>query len=157
EAIERTTSATPAAVSAQLTIVPIRFAEACRLIERHHRHHKPARGHKFSLAVTAGDQVVGVATVGRPVARRLGDGGTLEVNRSCTDGTPNANSMLYAAAWRVAKNLGYRRLITYTLPEESGSSLRAAGWRRVGAAGGGSWNKPLRPRVDAHPLGRKIR
>jgi hypothetical protein len=86
---------------------------------------------KFCLGIAAGPQLVGVATVGRPVARQYDDGYTLEVNRTCTDGTPNANSMLYGAAWRAAKALGYRRLITYTQDGESGTSLRAAGWRVV--------------------------
>ena len=90
--------------------------------------------------------------VGRPVARMLNDGATLEVNRLCTDGTPNACSMLYGAAWRAAKALGYRRLITYTLPEEGGASLRASGWRLVGLRGGGSWGRESRPRTDVAGL-----
>lgn len=85
-------------------------------------------------------QLVGVATVGRPVARAYDDGLTLEVNRTCTTGEPNVNSMLYGAAWRAAKALGYRRLITYTQAGESGVSLRAAGWRVVAErAGRPSW------------------
>lgn len=70
----------------------------------------------------------------------------------------NACSALYAAAWRVARALGYRRLITYTLPDEGGASLRGAGWRLVGARGGGNWNTPSRPRVDTavHLRGQKL-
>ncbi len=90
--------------------------------------------------------------VGRPVARMSDDGWTLEVNRVCTDGARNACSMLYGAAWRAAKALGYRRLVTYTLPEEGGASLRAAGWKLLGERGGGNWNKPSRPRVDTAEL-----
>jgi hypothetical protein len=90
----------------------------------------------------------GVAIVGRPVARKLDNGWTLEVNRVCTDGARNACSMLYGAAWRAAKALGFRRLITYTLPEEGGASLRATGWRLLGERGGGNWNVPTRPRID---------
>lgn len=116
---------------ADLAIVPLRFRDARKFIERHHRHHKPPAGMKFCLGVADGDQIVGVATVGRPVARAFDDGWTLEVNRTCTDGTPNANSMLYGAAWRAAKALGYRRLITYTQAGESGASLTAAGWRLI--------------------------
>ena len=86
---------------------------------------------RFCLGVDANGVLVGVATVGRPVARHFDDGYTLEVNRTCTDGTENANSMLYGAAWRASKALGYRRLITYTQAGESGVSLRAAGWRVV--------------------------
>jgi tRNA A37 N6-isopentenylltransferase MiaA len=113
-----------------LEIVPVTFRQAQAFIARHHRHHKPPRGMKFCLGIAAGDELVGVATVGRPVARAYDDGYTLEVNRTCTDGTPNANSMLYGASWRAAKALGYRRLITYTQEGETGASLRAAGWRR---------------------------
>jgi len=140
-----------------LTVQPITFAEACRFIEDHHRHHKPPVGWLFGCAVNDGKSVVGVATVGRPVARMLQDGYTAEVNRLCTIGTPNAASMLYGACWRAAKALGYRRLITYILEEEPGTSLRAAGWRLVGIRGGGSWHTPTsgRPRVDTHPLGQK--
>lgn len=105
-------------------------------------------GAKFCVAVSDGEKVRGVAIVGRPVARMSDNGLTLEVNRLCTDGTPNACSILYAAAWRAAKALGYERLITYTLPAEGGASLRGAGWRLIGMAGGGNWNKPGRPRVD---------
>jgi hypothetical protein len=101
--------------------------------------------------------VVGVVILGRPVARRLDDGWTLEVTRCATDGTSNACSCLYGAAWRLAKSLGYRRLVTYTLPEEGGASLRGAGWTCVGEAGGGSWDRAERPRVDLHPTQTKLR
>lgn len=138
-----------------LALQPIEFAEACEFIARHHRHHIPPVGWKFGIAVNDGERVVGVVTVGRPVARRLQDGYTLEVTRCCTDGTKNAASMLYGAAWRAAKALGYRRLITYTLKDETGVSLCAAGWKVVGSTPGRSWNVPSRPRVDRHPLGQK--
>ena len=85
------------------------------------------------------------------------DGLTLEVNRVATDGCPNACSALYGAAWRAAKAMGYQRLITYTLPEEGGASLRGAGWRLVGEAGGGKWSREGRPRVDMHPTHGKLR
>jgi len=114
-----------------LTIVPISFQTANAYVAAHHRHHGPVRGHKYSLGVATEDSLVGVAIVGRPIARNFDDGFTLEVNRTCTDGTPNANSALYAAAWRAAKALGYNRLITYTQEGESGASLRAAGWKVV--------------------------
>lgn len=93
--------------------------------------------------------------VGRPVARRLDNGWTLEVTRCCTDGAKNAASMLYATAWRAARALGYRRLITYTLEEEPGTSLDAAGWKNIGMTPGKSWSVPSRPRIDTHPLGQK--
>jgi hypothetical protein len=95
--------------------------------------------------------------VGRPVARQLQDGYTAEVTRLASDGTRNACSLLYAAAWRACRALGYRRLVTYTLAEEGGASLRAAGWRCLGEAGGGSWSRENRPRVDRHPTQRKLR
>jgi hypothetical protein len=110
------------------------------------------QGTKFAVAVSDDIGVPGVALVGRPVARRLDDGWTLEVNRCCTDGARNAPSMLYRAAWRAARAMGYRRLITYTLPQEGGASLRGAGMRLLGEAGGGNWNKPSRPRVDTAAL-----
>lgn len=115
-----------------------------------HRHHAPPVGHKFSVGVANDDDVlVGVAMVGRPVARYMDDGVTLEVNRTATDGTRNANSMLYGAAWRAAQALGYRKLITYTQSGESGASLRAAGWRVIGERPPRSgWTTPSRPRDD---------
>lgn len=140
-----------------LRIVPISFAEANAFVARHHRHHKPVAGTKFCVAVAIGGEIAGVALIGRPVARALDDGWTLEVNRCCTDGTKNACSMLYAAAWRAARALGYQKLITYTLPEEGGASLRAAGWHVVAQTDGGSWNCPSRPRVDTHPTQGKLR
>jgi hypothetical protein len=131
-----------------LLITPIDFAEANAFVALHHRHHKPMPGVKFCVAVSNEDTVVGVAMIGRPVARHCDNGFTLEVNRCCTDGTPNACSMLYGAAWRAAKALGYKRLITYTLPSEGGASLRAAGWTLLGERGGGNWNVASRPRID---------
>jgi hypothetical protein len=131
-----------------LTVVPLSLGEANALVELLHRHHKPVVGHKFSVGAHDGKQVIGAAIVGRPVARHLDDGWTLEVNRCVTDGTRNACSLLYGAAWRATKAMGYRRLITYTLPQEGGASLRAAGWTNVGLRGGGNWNVSSRPRVD---------
>lgn len=141
-----------------LTVTPIDFAEANAFVSAFHRHHKPMIGCKFCVAVSDADKVRGVAIVGRPVARRLDDGWTLEVNRCCTDGARNACSMLYGAAWRIAKSMGYRKLITYTLPEEGGASLRAAGWRLLGMRGGGNWNVKSRPRIDTaeHLTGQKL-
>ena len=138
-----------------LELQPITFAEACAFIAAHHRHHLPPQGWKFGIGVNDGQRVVGVVTVGRPVARHLDDGRTLEATRCCTDGTHNAASMLYGAAWRATKALGYRRLVTYTLAEEAGTSLTAAGWRSLYETPGRSWSCPSRPRVDTHPLGQK--
>lgn len=136
-----------------LSLVPLTYAEAAAFVRQHHRHHRPPVGHKFSIGAADGDKIVGVAMIGRPVARELDDGWTLEINRVATDGTRNANSLLYGACRRAAWALGYRRLVTSTLPEEGGASLRAAGYRFIGEAGGGSWDTPAagRPRVDLHP------
>lgn len=140
-----------------LKLVPIDIKDANVFIEQHHRHHKPVQGAKLALAAAIGAEIVGVCTVGRPVARHLDDGWTLEVTRLCSIGARNVCSFLYAAAWRVAQALGYHRLITYILDSEPGTSLKAAGWVNVGTAGGGSWSVPSRPRVDKHPLQQKIR
>ncbi|EPL0580229.1 XF1762 family protein [Pseudomonas aeruginosa] len=113
---------------------------------QHHRHHGPVQGHKFSLGLAADGRIVGVAIVGRPVARHLDDGMTLEVTRCCTDGARNGCSKLYGAAWRATRALGYRRLLTYILASEAGASLRASGWHLVGIRGGGhrrrDWHHP---------------
>ena len=136
----------------RLCVVPCELREANAFVAQHHRHHKPVVGHKFSVAVA--DElgtVRGVAIIGRPVARGRQDGWTLEVTRVATDGTPNACSALYAAAWRAVRAMGYRRLGTYTLASEPGTSLRAAGWRVIHEVEGRSWSCPSRPRVDQHP------
>jgi hypothetical protein len=138
-----------------LQLTPITYPEACAFIAQHHRHHLPPQGWKYGIGVAREQQIVGVITIGRPVARHLDNGLTLEVTRCCTDGTTNAASMLYGAAWRAAKALGYTRLITYTLVEEPGTSLRAAGWKALYQTRGGSWSAPSRPRIDAHPTGQK--
>ena len=96
-----------------LTLTPINLKTANAFVQQYHRHHKPTRGHKFSIGVSEDGALVGVAICGRPVARRLDDGYTLEVNRLCTDGTPNACSILYAAAYRAARAMGYNKVITY--------------------------------------------
>jgi hypothetical protein len=152
-----------------LRVVPVTFDTACRFVEMWHRHHAPPVGCKFCQGVADDKDVLrGVAITGRPVSRVFDDGQSLEVTRSATDGTPNANSKLYGAAWNAAKALGYGRLVTYThtafmgpvceMPcdhescllirlGESGASLRAAGWvivaQRPARRG---WNTPSRPR-----------
>lgn len=116
----------------RLQIVPISIRDASAFVDRVHRHHRAPRGAKFALGVVdEAQELRGVVMVGRPVARHLDDGFTAEVNRSATDGCPNANSALYAAAWRVCQAMGYRKLITYTQEGESGASLRGAGMTRV--------------------------
>ena len=144
-------------MSVELQIVPLTLADANAFVARHHRHHGRVVGHKFSVgAVTPDGTVVGAAIVGRPVARHLDNGWTLEVPRLCTDGMVNAASCLYGACRRATFALGYRRLVTYTLRSEAGGSLRAAGWRVIGEVTGRSWSCPSRPRVDKHPLVDKL-
>lgn len=125
-----------------LRAVPVELAEANALVSALHRHHKPTVGHRFSIGVTDEDGVLhGAAIVGRPVARLAGHPrAVLEVVRLVTDGTPNACSILYAAAARTGKALGFERIQTYILEDEPGTSLRAAGWSYEGPAGGGDWN-----------------
>lgn len=130
-----------------LQLVPVDWRTACGMVMEWHRHHRPPVGYLWAHGVAAGPTLVGVAIVGRPVARAYDDGRTVEVTRSATDGTPNANSMLYGAARRAAFALGYRRIVTTTQAGESGSSLRAAGYRVVAErpprAG---WDTPSRRR-----------
>lgn len=134
-------------MTSTLRIVPISFKEAVAFTAAWHRHHKPPRGMKFALGVAQGDMLVGVAIVGRPSARAFDNGMTLEVTRTTTDGTRNANSMLYAHAWAAAKALGYCRLITYTEAGESGASLRAAGWKVIAERPArGPWKYANQPR-----------
>ncbi|MFC6938264.1 XF1762 family protein [Actinomadura yumaensis] len=150
--------------------MPVAFRDACAFITDWHRHHRPPAGAKFCIGVAdAGEVLRGVAIVGRPVARMLDNGHTLEVTRLAADGTPNACSALYSGAWRAARALGYRRLITYTRTRflgptcglecghgscgavrrgESGASLLAAGWRVVAERPPRpGWSRPSRPRA----------
>jgi hypothetical protein len=130
-----------------LHVVPVSFNDACQFITMWHRHHEPPNGHRFSVGVADDETLVGVAIVSHPIARHLMDGRTLEVIRTATDGTPHANSMLYATCWRATKALGYTRLVTYTQDGETGSSLRAAGWHVVAERPSRpGWSAPSRPR-----------
>lgn len=138
-------------MNARFALIPVELAEANAFVVEHHRHHGAVKGHKFSLGACLGNRVVGVAIIGRPVARGRQDGLTLEVTRLCTDGTRTATSFLWGATARAVFALGYRRVGTYTLKSESGASLKAAGWRIVAEVKGRSWNTPSRPRVDKTP------
>lgn len=117
-------------MTGRLSIRPVTFRQAGAYVKALHRHNKAPRGHKFSIGCFADDVLVGVAMVGRPVARHIDDGLTAEINRTCTDGYRNANSMLYGAAMRACKAMGYLRVITYTQEDETGASLKAAGFIR---------------------------
>ena len=149
-----------------MNLTPITLKEAMRFVDLHHRHHKAPQGGLFAIGLADGDDIIGVAIVGRPVARLLQDGYTAEVTRLCVlDGHHNACSMLYSACWRAARAMGYRKLITYILVSETGNSLKASGFKQkekvIGETcepvlvGGGSWNRAGRPRVDTHPLEQK--
>ena len=140
-----------------MIICPMTLREADAFVDANHRHHRAPQGGLFAIGLSDGDKVVGVVIVGKPVARMVADGWTCEVTRLATDGSKNACSMLYRAAWRAARAMGYQRLVTYTLPEEGGTSLRAAGFLLIGEAGGGKWSRDSRPRVDLHPTQTKLR
>lgn len=140
-----------------MEIVPCTITDAKAFVSQVHRHHKPPQGGLFAVAVAVDGVVVGVAIIGRPVSRHMDDGWTAEVTRVATDGTGNACSKLYGAASKAALALGYKKIITYTLDSEPGSSLRGAGWRCLGTAGGGSWDCKSRPRVDKHPTQMKMK
>ncbi len=140
-----------------MRLVPISLKDANAFVNEHHRHHKAVTGHKFSIGCEQDGRLVGVAIMGRPVSRYLDDGLTLEVNRLCTTGEKNACSMLYAAAARAARAMGYRKIVTYTLDTEPGTSLRAAGWTCAGPAGGKRWTGQRRPAADLYPAQMKLR
>ena len=122
-----------------LAIVPCSRKQANDFIRLHHRHHRPTPGDKFCIGAADDGRVCGVAVVAHPVARALMDGKTLEVRRVATDGTKNACSLLYSACRRAAFAIGYTRLLTYTLPEEGGASLRASGWECDGERASQPW------------------
>lgn len=144
----------------RIHVVPLELSEANRLVATWHRHHQPAQGHRFSLgAVDDNGSLHGAAIIGRPVARLAGSPrDVLEVVRLVTDGTPNVCSALYAAAARAGLAMGYRRIQTYILDEEPGTSLKASGWTSEGEAGGGQWkHTDGKPRRTDQPTGIKER
>lgn len=122
-----------------MEIRPITFRQACEFVNREHRHHKATVGCKFCIGLFDGTQMKGCAICGRPVSRYLDDGLTCEINRLCTDGTPNACSMLYGAACRTARAMGYKKVVTYILETENGASLKASNFECEGIAGGTHW------------------
>jgi hypothetical protein len=150
---DRTTARTPNAEarSVSLRIIPVTLEQANDFVRRFHRHNKPVVGHKFTVGVAefverervpsgphGAFELRGVAIAGRPIAPKLDDGMTIEITRVCTDGTRNAASMLYGACRKIARAMGYDRIFTYTLPEEGGASLRAAGFKLDKDDAGGS-------------------
>lgn len=134
--------------------------DAMKKVKEMHRHHKAPTGDIFRVAAYEDEdckKLVGLVMVGRPVSRHLDDGYTCEVIRLCTDGKPNACSFLYSRAARIAKEMGFKKIITYILETEPGTSLRASGWISEGLTGGGSWSSPSRPREDKAPTCKKER
>ncbi len=131
-----------------ITAVPLTLKEAQAYVDDFHRHHIHASGDKYRVGAEVDGKLVGVIQVGRPLARMLDDGMTLEVTRLCTDGTKDVCSFLYSRAARIAKELGYKKIITYILESESGTSLKASGWHlEKELCGGGSWSRENRPRT----------
>jgi hypothetical protein len=123
-----------------MEVIPLTLAQANELVAQWHRHHKPVRGHRFSLGAMDSGKLVGAVVVGRPVSRGVDPYRVAEVTRLVTDGTRNACSFLYGVAARVTKAMGFEYIQTYILKEESGTSLKAAGWALDGMTAGGDWN-----------------
>ena len=135
----------------RIKAVPLELRQANEFVDDLHRHHSPVHRDKFRVGAEVDGRLVGVAQVGRPVARLLDDGYTVEVVRLCTDGTKDVCSFLYSRCARVAKELGYRKIVTYILDSENGTSLIAAGWEETAVTGGGSWDRPSRRRETKAP------
>ena len=143
-----------------LRIVPMGLKDSNAWVTALHRHHRATTGHKFSIGVVdEWDTLRGVAICGRPVARELAKHAILEVNRVCTDGCPNACSALYGACRRIAKEMGYDKIITYILDTEPGTSLKGAGWTLEVVTRGHAWNdrEGQNPRNNDFPLCKKQR
>lgn len=131
-----------------LTLTPLTVKAARRQVRAWHRHLPEVQGGLFAVGVSAGDELVAVGVAGNP-ARVWQGTGRLVISRVATDGTANACSMIYGALCRAAKALGYSEVWTYTLPDEPGTSLRAAGFLEAGISAGGSHGRPSRPRRPA--------
>ena len=137
--------------------VPLELRQANAFVSALHRHHPPVHRDKFRIGCEVDGRLVGVVQLGRPVSRHLDDGKTIEVVRLCTDGTRNACSFLYGKAARIAREMGYSRIVTYILDSESGVSLKASGWYFDGVTQAKSWDCPSRPRSTAAPACAKQR
>lgn len=135
----------------KITAIPLELAAANEFVANLHRHHDPVYRDKFRIGALVDGKLVGVVQIGRPVSRHLDNGENIEVVRLCTDGTKNVCSFLYAKAARIAKEMGYKKIITYILESESGTSLKAAGWEQEEVTNGGAWNRKSRPRNTTAP------
>lgn len=139
--------------------VSLKLKVANEFVLQYHRHNKPVIRDKFRIGLTCGDKLIGIGQAGRPVARMLDDGKTIEIVRVCVlDGYKNACSMIYGRLVKIAKLMGYEKVITYTLTTETGSSLKALGAKQISFVKGKQWSCPGRPRdtQDIY-LERKIR
>lgn len=140
-----------------LEAVPLELKQANDLVASLHRHHDPVHRDKFRIGAMKNGKLVGVVQVGRPVSRMLDDGKTVEVVRLCSDGTKDVCSFLYSRAARIAREMGYSKIITYILCTESGDSLKAAGWIKEAETDGGTWDRPSRRRNTTAPTIAKVR
>ena len=140
-----------------LKAVPLELKQANEFVDSLHRHHNSVHRDKFRIGCELDGKLVGVVQLARPVSRNLDDGKTIEVVRLCTDGTKDVCSFLYSRAARIAKEMGYSKIITYILDSESGISLKACGWHKEADTTGGSWSSPSRPRTTTAPTCRKQR
>lgn len=147
----------PLSTEGRLTVEPMTLRAARQYVDANHRHHRAPQGGLFAVGARLGADIVGCAIVGKPVARMLNDGHTVEITRLCTDGTRNACSFLYRVCVRVAHSMGYRRVLTYTLATEDGASLRGAGFKHTGTTKAQGWSRPSRQRSDTHPTQQKLR
>ncbi len=137
--------------------VPLELKQANEFVDNLHRHHDSVHRDKFRLGCEIDGKLVGVVQLARPVSRMLDDGKTIEVVRMCTDGTKNVCSFLYSRAARIAKEMGYSKIITYILDSESGMSLKASGWHKEADTKGQYWSRPSRPRSTTAPTCNKQR
>lgn len=131
-----------------LEVIPVTIRFANDFVGKHHRHNKPTQGAKFAIGAMHDGEVVGVAIVGRPISRMLDDGMTVEVTRVCVldDAPKNTCSFLYGRCWRIWQQMGGKRMVTYTLQTEPGSSLKGAGWKIAGEVKPKGWDMPNRQR-----------
>ena len=136
----------------EIEAIPLELNEANNFVNSLHRHHKAVHRDKFRIGASVDGKLVGVVQVGRPVSRMLDDGKTLEVVRLCSDGTRDVCSFLYSRAARIAREMGYNKIITYILETEDGISLKASGWQFEAMTSGGSWDRPSRPRNTTAPI-----
>lgn len=137
--------------------IPLELKQANEFVDKLHRHHSSVHRDKFRIGCSVDGKLVGVIQLARPVNRVLDDGKTIEVVRLCTDGTYNVCSFLYSRAARIAKEMGYSKIITYILDRENGSPLKACGWHKEADTKGHNWSCRSRPRSTAAPTCNKQR